>query len=69
MKPIKLIVNTNSGKYPILIGPNVVSKFTKLINQNSIDFKKCMLIIDKKVPKKIFPGRKSIIFGRLFSDP
>ena len=67
MKPIKLIVNTNSGKYPILIGPNVVSKFTKLINQNSIDFKKCMLIIDKKVPKKMIKILKKNLKGKQLS--
>ena len=67
MKPIKLTVNTNSGKYPILIGSNVVSKFAKLINQNSIDFKKCMLIIDKKVPKKMIKILKKNLKGKQLS--
>ena len=46
MKPIKLIVKTNTQKYPILIGNNLISKISKIINNNSIKFEKCLLIID-----------------------
>ena len=52
MKPIKLKVKTSNGSYPILIGANLVSKFSNLLSQNSIKFEKCLLIIDKNVPKK-----------------
>ena len=53
MKTIKLIVNTKSNKYPILIGSNLITKISKLLNYNSINFTKCLLIIDKNISKKI----------------
>ena len=52
MKPIKLIVKTNSEKYPIIIGRNLVSSLSKLLKKNSINFKKCLLVLDKNIPKK-----------------
>ena len=52
MKPIKLIVKTNSEKYPIIIGRNLISNLSKIFKKNSISFKKCFLVLDKNVPKK-----------------
>ncbi len=53
MKPIKLIINTNSQKYPIYIGRNLISTFSNLIKKNSMSFRKCFLLVDKNVPKKM----------------
>ena len=53
MKIKKLIVNSNSQKYPIIIGPNIISKLSTLIKINSIKFNKCLLVIDKNIPKKM----------------
>ena len=53
MKPIKLIVKTNSEKYPVLIGRNLVENLSNLLKQNSINSKKYLLVVDKKIPKKI----------------
>ena len=52
MKPIKLIVKTKNENYPILIGRNLISNLSNILKQNSITFKKCLLIIDKNIPKK-----------------
>tara|TARA_B100000035_G_scaffold286449_1_gene270781 strand:- start:687 stop:1793 length:1107 start_codon:yes stop_codon:yes gene_type:complete len=52
MKVKKLIIKTNSKNYPIYIGSNIVSKLVKILNNNSIKFQKCLLVIDKNVPKK-----------------
>ena len=52
MKPIKLKINTNADSYPIIIGTKLFTQFSKLINQNLIKFKKCLLVIDKNIPKK-----------------
>tara|TARA_Y100000591_G_scaffold326831_1_gene350214 strand:+ start:1684 stop:2799 length:1116 start_codon:yes stop_codon:yes gene_type:complete len=52
MKPIKLIVKTKDGSYPILIGKNLISSLSNLLKKNSITFKKCLFIIDKNIPKK-----------------
>lgn len=61
MKHIKLKIETNSQKYPILIGSNLVPKISNILKENSIDFNKCLLVIDKNIPKKfIFKIRKSL---------
>ena len=52
MNPIKLIVKTNSEKYPIIIGRNLISNLSQIFRKNSINFKKCLLVLDKNVPKK-----------------
>ena len=53
MKAIKLKIKTKSQEYPIIIGSNLVSNISKIIKDNSINFKQCLLIIDKKISKKI----------------
>ena len=54
MKPIKLIINTESQKYPIIIGENLISKISLFMKNNSIQFKKCLMVVDKNIPKKTF---------------
>ena len=51
MKPIKLIIKTNSEKYPIFIGKNLISKISSLMVNNPIKSKKCLLLVDRNVPK------------------
>ena len=53
MKPIKLIIRTKTEKYPVLIGRNLVENLSNLFSQNSINSKKYLLIIDRKIPIKI----------------
>ena len=48
----KLIVNTKTDKYPILIGSGLLQNFTKIIKENSINFQKCLIVVDKNIPKK-----------------
>ena len=52
MMPIKLNVKTSSQNYPIIIGSNVIQKLGSVLHKNSINFNQCLLVIDKKVPKK-----------------
>ena len=52
MKPIKLNIKTFSQNYPIIIGPNVIQNLASILNNNSINFNQCLLVIDEKVPKK-----------------
>ena len=71
MKTIKLSVNTKTQKYPIFIGSNLVSNFNNIIKKNSINFNQCLLLVDKKVPKKnikkiIKSLKKKKIFTYLF---
>ena len=51
MSLIKLKVNTNSGKYSIIIGNNILSKINKFLNESSISFNQCLLVVDKNIPK------------------
>ena len=53
MNLIKLQVKTDSQRYPIIIGNNVINKITKILKENSINFNKCLIVIDSKVPKKL----------------
>ena len=53
MKPIKLNVKTRMHNYPIIIGSSLIGNLTKIFNKNSIRFNKCLLVIDKNVPKKM----------------
>ena len=67
MKISKLIIKSSSGKYPILIGSNVISNISKLMFNNSINFEKCLLVVDKNVPKKFISKiRKSLRNKKLF---
>ena len=62
MKPIKLKVKTKTQQYPIIIGSNLLLNISKIIKDNSIDFKKCLLVVDKNISKKIvLKLKKSLI--------
>ncbi len=61
MKPIKLKIKTKSQIYSIIIGSNLIKNFDKIIRENSINFNKCLCLIDKKIPKKfVYPIKKSL---------
>ena len=67
MKPIKLIIKTKTKQYPILIGSNLVSKISNIVDHYSIKFEKCLLLIDKNVPKSMIRKiRKSIRNKKVF---
>ena len=53
MMPIKLKIKTKTQNYPIIIGSNLISKIEKLGKSNSINFEKCLLVIDTKISKVI----------------
>ncbi len=53
MRPIKLIIKTKSETYPILIGTKLIQKFSKILSENSINFKKCLFVIDKNIPNQL----------------
>ena len=53
MKTIRLNVNTKTENYSIIIGSNISKDMSFYLNTNSIFSEKCLLIIDKKVPKKM----------------
>ena len=53
MKPIKLKVKTKLDNYSIIIGSNIIKDLTTYFKKNSINFDKCLLIIDNKVPSRM----------------
>ncbi len=52
MKHTKINVKTKIQNYPIIIGSNLTKNISNILNSNSIKFKNCLLVIDKKIPKK-----------------
>ena len=67
MKPIKLKVNTKSQNYNIIIGTDLVSKIFSLAKNNSLNFKQCLLIVDKNISKKIISKvKKSLIKKKVY---
>jgi 3-dehydroquinate synthase/shikimate kinase/3-dehydroquinate synthase len=51
MKPINLKINTKTQRYSIIIGSNLGSNVSKILRKNSINFKQCLLVVDKNIPK------------------
>ena len=52
MRPIKLKINTKTQKYSIIIGSNLGPNVLKILKENSINFKQCLLIIDRNISQK-----------------
>jgi 3-dehydroquinate synthase/shikimate kinase/3-dehydroquinate synthase len=52
MRPIKLNIKTNTHKYPIIIGSNLIKNISRIIKNNSLKFKRCLLVIDTNISKK-----------------
>jgi 3-dehydroquinate synthase/shikimate kinase/3-dehydroquinate synthase len=67
MKPIRLKIDTKSQKYSIIIGSNLISNLSNIVKNNSVNFKKCLLIIDKNISKKIISKiKKSLSKKKLY---
>ena len=52
MKQIKLNIQTKTQKYSILIGKKLSANISQIIKSNSINFNRCLLVVDSNVPKK-----------------
>ena len=64
MKTIKLKVNTKLQNYSIIIGSNLISNILKLSRKNSLKFKKCLIVQDKNISKKIVSKIKKSLIGK-----
>ena len=61
MKAIRLNIKTKTQKYPIIIGSNLIVNLSKVFKNNSIKFKKCLIVVDKNISNKIiFNIKKSL---------
>jgi len=52
MKFNKITVNTSTKKYKIFLGSDIINKIHKILNSQKIYFEKCLIIVDKNIPKK-----------------
>ena len=66
MKQIRLNIKTKTEKYPIIIGSNLTSSLLKIFKSNSIDFDKCLIVVDKNVPKKFVSNIKKSLKKKRF---
>ena len=64
MKKTKLIVKTKSKIYPIIIGSNILKNTSSILKSNNISFNKCLIIADKRVPKKNLLSLKKQILSK-----
>ncbi len=56
-------INTRSKNYNIYLGYNIISKFNEIIKKEKFNFKKSLIIADKKVPKTFIKKLKSKIYA------
>ena len=53
MNASKLRIKTKNQSYNVIVGNNLIKNLLKILNENLINFNKCLLVIDNKVPKKL----------------
>ena len=52
MKAVNIKIKTKNNSHSIVIGNNLIKNLMKVIKRNSLDFNRCLIIVDKNVPKK-----------------
>ena len=63
----KLLVSVNRDKYPIFIGAGLISNLKSIIKKQSINFVKCLIVVDRNVPnKKINIIRKKLYNKKIY---
>ncbi len=65
MKPIKLKIKTSVNIYPIYIGKNLILTLPKIFKDNSINIKKCLLVVDRNIPKKFVTKINKLFYKKL----
>ena len=65
MNQTKLNIETKTQKYPIFIGNKLSTKISKIAKSNSINFKKCLLVLDNNVPKKFISNIKKSLKNKI----
>ena len=58
MTNINLKIKTKTQNYSILIGANLTKNISNILKKNSIKFTKCLIVVDKNVPKEIISSIK-----------
>ena len=66
MKNYKLLVNTSSKKYPIIIGDKISENLNRIFKLNKINFNKCLFLIDNNLPNINFSNSfKTILKSKI----
>ena len=52
MKAVNIKIKTKNNSYSIVIGNNLIKNLMEVIKKNCVDFNRCLIIVDKNVPKK-----------------
>jgi len=52
MKTYNIKINTKTKKYSIIIGSNIIQNISKILHKQNFYFNKCLIVIDKNIPKK-----------------
>tara|TARA_Y100000590_G_scaffold44807_1_gene47607 strand:- start:1806 stop:2912 length:1107 start_codon:yes stop_codon:yes gene_type:complete len=52
MKTNNLYINTKTKKYLVLVGSNILNDISKILQNQKINFDKCLIIVDKNIPQK-----------------
>ena len=65
MKQTRLNIITKTEKYPIIIGSKLTSRVSKILKSNSINFDKCLIVVDKNVPKKFVSNIKKSLKNKI----
>ena len=50
MKAVNIKIKTKNNSYSIVIGNNLIKSLMKVLKRNSLDFNRCLIIVDKNVP-------------------
>ena len=53
MRQSKLLIKTKNKDYSIFVGKNITNNISKIFKAEKIKFNKCLIIVEKKVPKSI----------------
>ena len=64
MKKTNLIVKTDSHKYSIVIGDGLLNNISTELKKKFLNFNKCLIIVDKKVPKKLMNNITKVLKGK-----
>ncbi len=51
MKLSKLKIKTKSKNYNIYFGYNILKKLYLILKSENINFDKCLIVVDRKIPK------------------
>ena len=67
MKKYKISVRTKNNKYSIVIGKNLIDNFSKILVKEKIYFNKCLIVVDKNIPKKfLLKLKKNLKKNKIF---